>query len=78
MKNNVLPGISSDGAGKALLVKTKNKTLLQILRIKNLWANQVKKLQVRINHEKLVKEESVANNSSNVSGIKTTSSRVIY
>lgn len=78
MKNNVLPGISSDGAGKALLVKTKNKTLLQILRIKNLWANQAKKLQVRINHEKLVKEESVANNSSNVSGIKTTSSRVIY
>ena len=32
MKNTVLPGISTEGAGKALLVKTKNKMLLQTLR----------------------------------------------
>ena len=38
--------------------------------IQNLQANHVNKLLVCINHDKLIKEESVAKNSSKVSGIK--------
>ena len=88
----LLPGKCTEGAVKALPVQTKNRNAVEILKhtvnarrfikrkvsSQNLYTKQVNKL---LEYEKscsTCKGESVAKNSSNISGIKMTSSMGIY